>query len=105
MGKPRQRAVDILGLQHQSGGCGSRGSRRTSKEPIGNGGRPTTELPVKDFIMANGCSIETGARITSACIQPPDVRCGSILLKKSFLADERNFSAPPVRPTRATCEG
>ena len=29
-----------------------------------------------------------------------DVRLGSILLKKSFLADERNFSAPLVRPAR-----
>src|SRR5467141_979 len=29
-----------------------------------------------------------------------DVAFGSILLKKSFLADERNFLAPLVRPTR-----
>src|ERR1700682_5449431 len=41
MGKPRQRAVGILGLQHQSGRCGSRASGRTSKESIANGGRPT----------------------------------------------------------------
>src|SRR6266436_6540457 len=41
MGKPRQRAVDILGLQHQSGRCGSRASGRTSKQTIANGGRPT----------------------------------------------------------------
>jgi hypothetical protein len=40
MGEPRQWAVDILGLQHQSGRCGSRASRRTSKESIANGGRP-----------------------------------------------------------------
>src|SRR5436190_15234570 len=41
MGKPRQRAVDILGLQHQSGRCGSRASGRTSEQTIANGGRPT----------------------------------------------------------------
>jgi hypothetical protein len=41
MGKPRQRAVDILGLQRQSGRCGSRASGRTSKGAIANGGRPT----------------------------------------------------------------
>jgi hypothetical protein len=29
-----------------------------------------------------------------------DVGCGSMLSKKSFLADERNFLAPLVRPTR-----
>src|SRR4051794_26844718 len=40
MGKPRQRAVDLLGLQHQSGRCGSRASGRTSKESIATGGRP-----------------------------------------------------------------
>src|SRR5437870_5483734 len=57
MGKPRQRAVDILGLQHQSGRRGSCASGRTSKESIVNGGRPTATLPVKDFIMANDCSI------------------------------------------------
>ena len=104
MGKPWQRAVDILGLQHQSGRCGSRASGRASKESIANGGRPTASggpfdstnsgkrsslfgelaeteghhpdisfgwgyatvslsiekikgLPVKDFIMASGCSI------------------------------------------------
>src|SRR5882757_3986021 len=57
MGKPRQRAVDIPGLQHQSGRCGSRASGRTSKESIVNGRRPTATLPVKDFIMANDCSI------------------------------------------------
>jgi putative NAD(P)-binding protein len=39
MGKPRQRAVDILGLQHQSRRCGSRASGCTSKETIANGGR------------------------------------------------------------------
>ena len=31
MGKPRQRAADILGLQHQSGRCCSRASERTGK--------------------------------------------------------------------------
>src|SRR5882757_11246779 len=41
MGKPRQRAIDIPGLQHQSGRCGSRASGRTSKQTIANGGRPT----------------------------------------------------------------
>src|SRR5258706_10459602 len=40
MGKPRRRAVDILGLQHQPGRYGSRASGRTSKETIANGGRP-----------------------------------------------------------------
>src|SRR5271166_295567 len=40
MGKPRQRAVDILGLQHQSGRCGSRACGRTSKQSIANGGGP-----------------------------------------------------------------
>src|ERR1700737_1359898 len=40
MGNPRQRAVGILGLQHQSGRCGSRASGRTSKESIANGARP-----------------------------------------------------------------
>ena len=40
MGKPRQRAVDIPGLQHQSGRCGSRASGRASKESITNGERP-----------------------------------------------------------------
>src|SRR5215216_3687939 len=50
MGKPRQRAVDILGLQHQSGRRGSCASGCTSKESIVNGERPTAELPVKDFI-------------------------------------------------------
>jgi hypothetical protein len=57
MGKSWQRAVDILGLQHQSGRCGSRASGCTSKESIVNDGRPTATLPVKDFIMANDCSI------------------------------------------------
>src|ERR1700681_2875973 len=55
MGKPRQRAVGILGLQHQSGRCGSRASGRTSKESIANGGRPTASggpfdsKPIKKF--------------------------------------------------------
>src|SRR5712671_6850062 len=38
MGKPRQRAVDIRGLQHQSGRCGSRASGRTSKQAIADCG-------------------------------------------------------------------
>jgi hypothetical protein len=50
MGKPRQRAVDIPGLQHQSGRCGSRASGRASKKPINKGERPAAELPVEDFI-------------------------------------------------------
>src|SRR5258708_3872957 len=37
MGKPRHRAVDVLGLQHQSGRRGSRASRYTTQESIGNG--------------------------------------------------------------------
>ncbi|MGB7042979.1 MAG: 4a-hydroxytetrahydrobiopterin dehydratase [Xanthobacteraceae bacterium] len=41
MGKPRQRAVDILGLQPQSGRCGSRAAGRTGKASIADGGRPT----------------------------------------------------------------
>ena len=107
MGKPGQRAVGILGLQHQSGRYGSRASGHASNESIANGGRAAhrlrrtvrfqfrealdfvrevgelakTEghhpdigfrcgyatsslstvrikgLPVKDFIMASGCSI------------------------------------------------
>jgi pterin-4a-carbinolamine dehydratase len=47
MGKPRQRAVDILGLQHQSGRCGSRASGRTSEQTIANGGRPTASRAVR----------------------------------------------------------
>src|SRR5918993_3499400 len=41
MGKPGQRAADILSLQHQPRRCGSRASGRTSKEPIANGDGPT----------------------------------------------------------------
>jgi uncharacterized protein YbjT (DUF2867 family) len=41
MGKPRQRAVDILSLQHQPGRCGGGASGRTNKESVANGGRPT----------------------------------------------------------------
>ena len=70
MGKPRQRAVDIPGLQHQSGRCGSRASGHTSKEPIADGERPTAELPVKDFINSEWLLDRTdhrGARTTSAC--------------------------------------
>jgi quercetin dioxygenase-like cupin family protein len=41
MGKPRQRAVDIPGLQHQPGGCGGGASGRTNKKSIANDERPT----------------------------------------------------------------
>src|SRR5215207_4986815 len=41
MGEPKQRAADILSLQHQPRRCGSRASGRTSKEPIANGDGPT----------------------------------------------------------------
>ena len=67
MGKPRQRAVNILGLQHQSGRCGSRTSGRTSKESIANGGRPTASSTVRfhnfrealDFVQEVGELAET----------------------------------------------
>jgi hypothetical protein len=64
-------AVDILGLQHQSGRCGSRASGRTSKGAIANGGRPTATLPVTDFIMANDCSI---ARMDSSTTSSEKLR-------------------------------
>ncbi|HTG14355.1 MAG TPA: 4a-hydroxytetrahydrobiopterin dehydratase [Blastocatellia bacterium] len=62
MGKPGQRAVDILGLQHQSGRCGSRASGRTSKESIAGDGRPTASRTVRfhsfrdalDFVLEVG---------------------------------------------------
>src|ERR1700730_17166838 len=41
MRKPVHRAVDILGLQHQSGRRGSRASGPTSRPTIANDGRPT----------------------------------------------------------------
>src|SRR6266536_762814 len=63
MGKPRQRAVDIPGLQHQSGRCGSRASGRTSKEPIADGERPTAELPAKDFINSEWLLDRTDHRV------------------------------------------
>src|SRR5882757_6578812 len=100
MGKPGQRAVDILGLQHQSGRYGSRASGRTSKESIANGGPPTAPdpdisfdwgyatvsrsakkikgLPESDFIVAGswrarsiGCSI---ARIRPSTISSEKLR-------------------------------
>ncbi len=41
---------------------------------------------MKDFIIANGCSIETSVRTTSACIQPPDGR-----------GRDEDFSSPPAQ--------
>jgi hypothetical protein len=68
MGKPKQRAVDILGLQHQSGRCGSRATGRASKESIANGGPPTVSrgaarfhnfLEALDFVREAGDLAET----------------------------------------------
>ena len=60
MGKPRQRAVDILGLQHQSGRCGSRASRRTSKESIANRGPHPEDRSIPQFREALDFVLEVG---------------------------------------------
>jgi uncharacterized membrane protein YeaQ/YmgE (transglycosylase-associated protein family) len=76
MGKPRQRAVDILGLQHQSGRCGSRASGRTSKQSIANGGGPPhpedrsiaqeAGLPRRKAIRGAKKSCENGTAVAHA---------------------------------------
>jgi len=44
--------------------------------------------------------IESISALATHASGPSDVSFGSMLSKKSFLADERNFLAPLVRPMR-----
>ncbi len=53
MGKPRQRAVDIPGLQHQSGRCCSRASGRTSKQTMAKREQPTASGAPFEMNLAN----------------------------------------------------
>jgi hypothetical protein len=53
MGKPSQRALDILGLQHQSGRCGRRASRSASKKAIADGARAASGGPFDSTISEN----------------------------------------------------
>src|SRR5712691_385863 len=51
MGKPGQRTLDILGLQHQSGRYGSRASGGASKEAVADGTPPQRLLLVIDTFV------------------------------------------------------
>src|SRR5947208_15927598 len=50
MGKTRQRAVVILGLQHQSGRCCGGASGRAGKESIASGERPPQNCSLRRMI-------------------------------------------------------
>jgi hypothetical protein len=46
-----------------------------------------------------------GLKLLHFDLRPIEFRFGSILLKKFFLVDERNFLAPLVRPKRGDVRG
>ena len=92
MGKPRQRAADILGLQHQSGRCGSRASRRTSKESIANGGRSTASAErFHNFREALDYVEEVGELAETEGYHPSiQLRLGSCDCLSEYREDQRN---------------
>ena len=80
-----------------SGMVGCSASSRTSGPP-----KRVIQMCCHDMIAPYHGSDVIAVESAFACLlnQRSDVRKWRILLKKSFLADERNFSAPLVRPTR-----
>ena len=96
MGKPRQRAVDILGLQHQSGRRGSCASGRTSKESIAAGDPPHPEhgsIPqfpgsALDFVQEVGELAKTEG-------DHPDISFGWAYATVSQSTE--NIKGPPVK--------
>jgi hypothetical protein len=78
MGKSRKRAVDILGVQHQSGRCGSRASGRTSRKTIANGGRPTASRgrSIPQFPKALGLIQEVGELAEKEGYHPTSTSAG-----------------------------
>jgi quercetin dioxygenase-like cupin family protein len=91
MGKSRKRAVDILGVQHQSGRCGSRASGRTSRKTIANGGRPTASRgrSIPQFPKALGLIQDVGELAEKEGYHP-DINFGRVMrLSRRTQQDQR----------------
>ena len=80
MGKSRKRAVDIRGVQHQSGRCGSRASGRTSRKTIANGGRPAASRgrSIPQFPKALGLIQDVGELAEKEGYHP-DINFGRVM--------------------------